>query len=147
MGLHLDNNLAGEGTNAFQAPPRFQRREWKQKINQAMAPGKSGVHGLAIEPVYQTLLPGLKREVPPHNGPRRQQSGKQHVRAKVQVMVAIDAVRLRTVQTVEFVELRLHNVFECTHQTRVKNGPSKGIFQQVSSNLALALAKTRGTLR
>src|SRR5438552_4154996 len=60
-------------------------------------------------------------------------------------MMAVEAVRVYTVETTEFVELGCHDVLEGTDEPRVKHDLGKAVAQQVSAQLLLAFLEPCGT--
>src|SRR5437773_3256889 len=60
-------------------------------------------------------------------------------------MMAVEAVRVYSVETTEFVELRRHDVLEGTDETRVKYDLGEAVAQQVSAQLLLACHEPCGT--
>ena len=60
-------------------------------------------------------------------------------------MMAVEAVRIRPVETAEFVELGRHDVLEGTDESRVKHDLGEAVPQQVPGQLLLAFHKPCGT--
>ena len=62
-------------------------------------------------------------------------------------MMAVEAVRVDTVETAEFIELGRHDVLEGTDEPRVKHDLGEAVAPQVSTQLLLAVHEPCGTPR
>jgi hypothetical protein len=65
----------------------------------------------------------MKREVPPHQRSRRQQTLPENICAEMHVMMTVNALRVASVKAAEFVQLGRHHAFKGTNQLRMKPPP------------------------
>ena len=72
---------------------------------------------------------------------------KEHVRAEMHVMMAVDPLRGCPVDAAEFVELGRHEVVERPDKPRVKYHLGKAVPQQIPGDLLLVFKKSCGTAR
>jgi hypothetical protein len=86
-------------------PFRLKGHEGKKEVRGAMAPGQGTVNKMAIETVRPALLSPPKCVISPNNSARRQESAQEDVGTKMHVMMAVDAPRRRSIETIELIEL------------------------------------------
>jgi hypothetical protein len=80
-----------------------------------------------------------EREIPTGNGADWQQLLELNIRAKVHVMVAIDAPRRCAIKPLELIELSANRIFEVPGQAGMKKGRREAIRTKKASDLSLVL--------
>src|ERR1700682_6708336 len=112
-----------------------------------MSPCEDTIHDSAIEAVGPGLLAGREREISSNHGTSRKQSSEEHVRAKVHVMMAVNATGFFTVESAEFVKLCFHHILERSCETRMKHALADTLPKQVVAEPLLMLIQARWSER